>query len=321
MGHARTLTAALALTCLAFMNCALAQSPASKTVTVVVPSAPGSTADLLARLLAERLPPILGQQFIVENRSGAGGTIGAEFVARAAPDGRTLLCATEWVFFSHLLHTKLSFDPHAFTPVSVLVRYPLVLIGRKDLPAKGIDEVIRQARAHPGKLSYASSGKGSMHQLIYEAIKRQANVDLTHVPYRGGPPLIADLLAGHVDVSLTSLNMAAPLIKDGKLKLLGVVSSNRLAAFPEGPALTEVLPGLEADAWTGLAAPPGTPEAIIKPLSEAIGEVLRMPDVRSRLVEMLLEPVGSTPDRMRGMILKDAERWAPVIAAAKIAID
>lgn len=321
MSCGRTLVAALALAGLASTGGAMAQSSSSKIVTVVVPSPPGSTPDLLSRLLSERLRPMLGRDLIVENRSGAGGAIGAEFVARAAPDGHTLLCATEWVFFSHLLHSKLKFDPHAFAPVSVIVRYPLVLVGRRDLPAKDIDEVIRYARAHPGKLSYASSGKGSMHQLVYEAIKRQANVDLTHVPYRGGPPAITDLLAGQVDVSLTSLNNAAPLIKDGKLKLLGVVSNSRLTEFPEAPALTEVLPGLEADAWTGLVAPPRTPGEITRPLSEAIAQVLRMPDVRARLTETLLEPVGSTPDQMRAMMRKDAERWAPVIAAAKISVD
>jgi tripartite-type tricarboxylate transporter receptor subunit TctC len=309
------------LAVLTSISCAIAQSASNRLVTVVVPSPPGSTPDLLARLLSERLRPILGRDFIVENRPGAGGAIGAEFVARAAPDGHTLLCAVEWVFFSHLLNARLSFDPHAFAPVSVIVRYPLVLIGRKDLPANDIGDVIRYARAHPGKFSYASSGKGSMHQLVYEAIKRQANVDLTHIPYRGGPPAVNDLLAGHVDVSLTSLNQAAPLIRDGKLKLLGIVSDSRLTEFPDAPALAEVLPGLEADAWTGMVAPPRTPETITKPLSDAIAQVLQMPDVRARLTDILLEPIGSTPDRMRAMMRKDAERWAPVIAGAAITVD
>jgi tripartite-type tricarboxylate transporter receptor subunit TctC len=317
----RAAVLALALAALASYGDAVAQPSPARPVNVIVPVPPGSTPDLVARILGERLRPIIGQGFLVENRPGAGGTIGAEFVARAAPDGQTLLCATEWVFFSHLLHTRLNFDPHSFAPVSVVVRYPLVLIGRRDLPASNIEDVIAYARAQPGKLSYASSGKGSMHQLVYEAIKRQANVELTHVPYRGGPPAINDLLAGHVDVSLTSINQAAPLVKDGKLKLLAVVDNSRLSDFPDTPRLAEVLPGLEAEAWTGLVAPPATPEAVTRRLSDAVAQVLQMPDVRARLLEMLLEPVGSTPNEMRTMMRKDANRWAPVIKAANITID
>jgi tripartite-type tricarboxylate transporter receptor subunit TctC len=317
----RAVLAALGLAGLASIGGAGAQPSSSRLVTVVVPGPPGSTPDLLARILAEWLRPILGQDFVIENRPGAGGIIGAEFVARAAPDGHTFLCATEWVFFSHLLNSKLTFDPHAFAPVSVVARYPLVLIGRKDLPVGDIDEMIRYARVNPGKLSYASSGIGSMHQLVYEAIKKQANIDLTHVPYRGGPPAMNDLLAGHVDVSLTSLNQAAPLIREGRLKLLAVVSSARLKEFPDAPALSEVLPGLEADAWSGMVAPPHTPDAITKRLSDAIAQVLRMPDVRARLTKLLLQPVGNTPDEMRAMMRKDAERWAPVVTAAKIIIN
>jgi tripartite-type tricarboxylate transporter receptor subunit TctC len=321
MTSRRTLLAALAFTGFASIGGAAAQPSSSRLVTVVVPGPPGSTPDLLARMLAERLRQILGQDFIIENRPGAGGLIGAEFVARASPDGNTLLCATEWVFFSHLLNSKLNFDPHAFAPVGIIARYPLVLIGRKDLPVGDIAEMICYARANPGKLSYASSGIGSMHQLVYEAIKKQANIDLAHVPYRGGPPAMNDLLAGHVDVSLTSLNQAAPLIKEGKLKLLAIVGGARLTEFPDAPALTEVLPGLEADAWSGMVAPPRTPEAITKRVSDAIAQVLRMPDVRARLAELLLEPVGNTPDEMQAIMRKDVERWAPVVTAAKITIN
>jgi tripartite-type tricarboxylate transporter receptor subunit TctC len=283
MTSRRTLLAALAFTGFASIGGAAAQPSSSRLVTVVVPGPPGSTPDLLARVLAERLRQILGH--------------------------------------SHLLNSKLSFDPHAFAPVGIIARYPLVLIGRKDLPVGDIAEMIRYARVNPGKLSYASSGIGSMHQLVYEAIKKQANIDLTHVPYRGGPPAMNDLLAGHVDVSLTSLNQAAPLIKEGKLKLLAIVGGARLTEFPDAPALTEVLPGQEADAWSGMVAPPRTPEATTKRLSDAIAQVLQMPDVRARLAELLLEPVGNTPDEMRAIMRKDAERWAPVVTAAKITIN
>src|SRR5215204_3780138 len=321
MNSARSFLAGLVMAGLIATGNATAQSYPSRMVTLVVPGPAGSTPDLLARLFAERLRPILGQDFIVENRPGAGGTLGAEFVARAAPDGHVLLCTVEWLFFSHLLHKKLTFDPHAFEPVSVLAKYPLILIGRSDLPVSSVAELIPYARAHPGKLNYASSGKGSMHQLVYEGIKKQAHIDLTHVPYRGGPLAMNDLLAGHVDISLTSLNQGAPYVRDGKLKLLGIVSHTRLPDFPDAPALTEVLPGLEADAWTGIAAPPRTPKEITRKLSEAIARIVQMPDLRMRFSELLLEPVGSTPEQMMAMVRKDAERWAPVIAAAKISVD
>ena len=298
-----------------------AQSYPNRLVTVVVPSPPASTPDLVARLLAEKLKPILGQPLIVENRTGAGGMIGAEAVARAEPDGHTLLCTTEWVFFSHLLNTRLSFDPHAFEPISVVVKYPLVLIGRGDLPFSSIAELIPYARSHPGKLNYASSGRGSMHQLVYEAISRYAGIDLTHVPYRGGPLAMSDLLAGRVDVSLTSINQGAPHIRDGKLKLLGIVGANRLPEFPDTPALGDVVPGLEVDAWTGIVAPPGTPTEITRRLSEAVAQVLQMPDVRTRLLDWMLEPTASTPQEMRTLMHKDAQKWAPVISAAKISLD
>lgn len=320
MNGTRSFLAALVMAGLATTGNATAQSYPNRMVTVVT-GAPGSTPDVLARLLAEKLRPMLGQDFIVENRPGAGGTIGAEFVARAVPDGHVLLCMTEWLFFSHLLYKKLSFDPHAFEPVSVLAKYPLILIGRGDLPFSTIAELIPYARAHPGRLNYASAGKGSMHQLVYEGIKKQAQIDLTHVPYRGGPLAMNDLLAGHVDISLTSLNQGAPHVKDGKLKLLGIVSHTRLSEFPNAPALAEVLPGLEAEAWTGIAAPPRTPKAITGKLSEAIARILQMPDVRTRLSELLLEPVGGTPEQMMAMMRKDLARWAPVITAANVSID
>jgi tripartite-type tricarboxylate transporter receptor subunit TctC len=233
-----------------------------------------------------------------------------------------LLCTVEWLFFSHLIHTKLNFDPHAFEPVSIIAKYPLVLIGRKDLPLGDIAELISYARRHPGKLTYASSGIGSMHQLVFEGIKRQAAIDLTHVPYRGGSPqFVNDMLAGHVDVSLTPLGNGAAYVRDGKLKLLGILSNARLAEFPDAPAISEVLPGLETDGWTGIAAPPRTPRDVTYKLSKAIARVLEMPEVRERILGLKAIPVGNTPDQMRRVIQNDTERWAPVIRAAKISID
>jgi tripartite-type tricarboxylate transporter receptor subunit TctC len=321
MWSLRSLVAALGVAAAAASGQATEQPFPSRPVTLVVPNPAGGTADLLARLIADKLKTSMRQAFVVENRPGAGGIIGAEFVARAAPDGHVLLCTVEWLFFSHLMHKKLSFDPHAFEPVSVVAKYPLVLVGRKDLPVSNMAELLPYARARPGELNYGSSGPGSMHQLIFEAIKRQAAIDLTHVPYRGGMLMLQDLLAGRVDVSLTSLGNGASYIQDGKLKLLGIVSDRRLPQFPDAPALTEVLTGLQADAWTGIAAPPRTPKPITEKLSQAIAEILQMPDVRERILALQSEPVGNTPDGMRTMIRNDTDRWAPVIRAASISLD
>jgi tripartite-type tricarboxylate transporter receptor subunit TctC len=212
------------------------------------------------------------------------------------------------------------FDPQTLEPVSVIAKYPLVLIGRRDLPVRDIAGFIAYARTHPG-MSYGSAGNGSMHQLVFEAIKQAARIDLTHVPYRGGTLAINDLLAGHLDVSLTTLGNAGPLVKDGKLKLLGILTDTRLPEFPDTPALSEVLPGLAADAWSGIVAPPGTPKDVTAKVSAAIARALQSPDLRQRITAMQAEPVGSTPEGMRVAMRKDVERWSPVITAAKISAD
>jgi tripartite-type tricarboxylate transporter receptor subunit TctC len=292
----------------------------SRLVTIVAASPAGGTPDLLARFVADKLRPMLGQEFIVENRPGAGGALAAGYVARATPDGHVLLSATEWVYFSKLLNTRLSFDPQTLEPVSVVAKYPLVLTGRKDLPARDIAEFIAYARTHTG-LSYGSAGNGSMHQLVFEAIKQAAGVDLTHVPYRGGTLAMNDLLAGHLDASLTTLGNAAPYVKEGRLKVLGIVGDARLPEVPDAPALSEVLPGLAADAWSGIVAPPGTPKEVTAKLSAAIAQALQLPDLRRRILDTQAEPVGGTPEQMLATMRKDAKRWAPVITAAKISID
>jgi tripartite-type tricarboxylate transporter receptor subunit TctC len=298
------------------------QPHANRLVTLVVPTPAGGTPDILARLVVDKLRNAIGRDVVVENRPGAGGIIGAESVARAAPHGHVLLCTVEWLFVSHLIRSKLSFDPHAFEPVSIIAKYPLMLIGRKDLPFGNLADLIVYARRHPGKLTYASSGIGSMHQLVYEGIKRQAAIDLTHVPYRGGAPqFVNDMMAGHVDVSLTPLGNGAPYVRDGKLKLLAILNDVRLSEFPDAPAISEVLPGLETYGWTAIVAPPRTPRDITDEFSQAVARVLDMPEVRERILAMQALPVGNTPDQMRRVIEADTERWAPVIRAAKIGID
>src|SRR5436190_14526038 len=278
----------------------MAQTYPNRLVTLVVPGPAGS--DTVCRLLADKLRTILGQQLIVENRPGAGGTIGAEFAARAAPDGHVLLCANEYVYFSHLTYQKLAFDPQAFEPVSVLATFQGILVGRADLPANNLAELIAYARTHPGKLNYASAGVGSMPQLVLEAIKLRAGIDLVHVPYRGGAPALNDLIAGQVDVYFTSAVQGIPQIKAGKLKLLAVASRTRLADFPDVATIAEVLPGLEMEGWTAIAAPPRTSNDITRKLSEVIAKAMQMPDFRARILDAQAEPFGSRPEEMRATI-------------------
>jgi tripartite-type tricarboxylate transporter receptor subunit TctC len=294
----------------------------SRPITIVIPLAAGATADTLTRMVADRLRGILGQQIVIENRTGAGGNIGAEYVAHAAPDGYTLLSAPQLTFsVNHLLNPKLTFDPRALVPISVLATYPSLLIARADLPAKNIPELIAYAKANPGKLSYASQGKGQIGHLTMELFKSLTGVDMVHVPYRGSAPALNDMLGGQVDVIADIPLATVPYIQSGKLKLLAPASAQRLPLFPDIATVAETIPGFESNTWMALAAPPGTPKEIAKKVSDAVAEAIRMPDLNARIREAMIEPEGTTPERMAEMIRESHDRWAPVIVSAKITIE
>jgi tripartite-type tricarboxylate transporter receptor subunit TctC len=291
----------------------------SRAITIVIPLAAGATADTLTRMVADKLRGILGQQIVIENRTGAGGNIGAEYVAHSAPDGYTLLSAPQLTFsVNHLLNPKLTFDPRAFVPISVLATYPSLLISRPDLPAQNIPELIAYAKANPGKLSYASQGKGQIGHLTMELFKSLTGIDMVHVPYRGSAPALNDMLGGQVDVIADIPLATVPYIKSGKLKLLAPASAKRLSLFPDVATVGETIPGFESNTWMALAAPPGTPKEIAKKVSDAVAEAIRMPDVNARIREAMTEPEGTTPERMAEMIRESHDRWAPVIVSAKI---
>jgi tripartite-type tricarboxylate transporter receptor subunit TctC len=294
----------------------------SRIVTIVVNVSPGGTADTLARLVADKLRRILGQSFIVENRAGGGGNIGAELVAKASPDGYTLLCAPQGTYgVAHLLYPKLAFDPRALEPVSVLARYPTVVVARADLPADDMAQLIAYARAHPGKINYASQGKGQIGHLTFEMLKKMADVDMVHVPYRGSAPALNDMLGGQVDVMADTLLATVSHIRAGKLKLLAVGSSRRLDAFPQVQTVAEVVPGFEAVTWMAIGAPPGTRKDVTNKLSAAIAQAMHSPDVIARISGLEAEPYGSTPDEMADLVRQSTERWQPVIMSANITID
>jgi tripartite-type tricarboxylate transporter receptor subunit TctC len=294
---------------------------AQKPIRIVVPFPPGGTADLLMRMTADRLPALLGQQVIVENRGGAGGNLGAEMVARAEPDGRTLLASPPHLLtINHLIY-KLAFDPAKFVPVGIIAAYPNVLLANANLPVGSVQDLISLARARPGKLNIASQGNGTSTHLTAELFKKLAQVDMLHVPYKGTAPAMTDLIGGQVDVMFDNLITAMPHVKSGKLKLLGVGGERRVAAFPEVPALAELLPGFRSETWMGVVAPPGTPGAVAARLSSALARVVREPDFRGRLGELQAEPVGNTPAEMAEVIRQDTERWAEVIRTARITVE
>jgi len=316
------------------LACALAACPGlataqaqanfpTRAMTLVVPLPAGGTADLLCRFAAERASGSLGQQIVIENRpGGAGGRIGTEAVMRSAPDGYTLLCAPQLTYsITHLVFTKQGFDTRGLEPISVLATYPLILIGRANLPYNSLGEMIAFGRANPGKLNYGHQGKGNTGHLLGELMMLKGGFRMTEIPYRGSAPAINDLLAGNIDMVPDYLLANKQNIDVGKLKFLATASKERLADYPNVPTIGETLPGVFADTWMAISAPPATPKDIARKISDAIGHGLRQPDMKERILKLEAQPLGSTPEQMRDMIRQSLEIWGPVVEAAKISID
>ena len=298
-----------------------AQAYPAKAVRILVPFPPGGTADLLARLTAEKMSASYGQQFVVENRAGAGGNLAAEYVARAEADGYTLLASPPHLLTINPLLYKLSFDPTKLAPVSIIAMYPNVLLAGPKLKAASLQELIAQARERPGAIAIASQGNGTLSHLAAELFKSMSKINLLHVPYKGTAPAMTDLLGGQVELLFDNLITAMPHVKSGKLRLLGVAGERRIAAFPEVPAIGEVLPGFRSETWMALVAPPGTPSAITEKLSAGVRRAVDEPDFRRLLTELQAEPVGNTPREMAEVVRQESERWSRVIREAHITID
>jgi len=295
----------------------------NRPITMVVPLPAGGTADLLCRFAAEKASAALGQQVVVENRSGgAGGRVGTEQVMRSPPDGYTLLCAPQLTFsITHLVFSKAAFDTRGMEPISVLATYPLILIGRADLPANNLQELIAYARANPGKVNYGHQGKGNTGHLLGELLMLKGNFRMTEIPYRGSAPAINDLLAGNIDLVPDYLLANKQNIDAGKLKLLATGSRERLKDYPKVATIAETLPGVYADTWMAVAAPAGTPKDVTKKISEAIGQGFQQADLKARILALEAEPLGSSPEQMRDMIRQSLETWGPVVEAAKIVVE
>ena len=293
-----------------------------KLIRIVVPNPAGGTADLLPRLIAEQLGIRLGQSIIIDNRPGAAGNIAAEYIFNAEPDGYTLMEAPPPPLSINVsLYPKLNYDPAKFVPITILALVPNALMIHPSLPVQTVQEFIAYAKANPDKLSYASQGNGSTAHLTAELFKLKTGTRMLHVPYKGDAPALADLLAGHVNVMFGNVAAASAHVRSGKLRLLAVTSSKRVASMPDIPAVNEVVPGVVAVAWFALVAPPRTPPAIAARLSATVADILRSPDIARRYAEVGALPVGNTPEEMAAWMKEDTERWRAVIKAGNIGVD
>ena len=295
----------------------------SRPITMVVPLPAGGTADLLCRFAAEKASGVLGQQVVIENRpGGAGGRVATEAVLRAPPDGYTLLCAPQLTYsITHLVFAKAAFDTRGMEPISVLATYPLILIVKLDLAANSLQDLLTYARANPGKINYGHQGKGNTGHLLGELLMLEGKFRMTEIPYRGSAPAINDLLAGNIDLVPDYLLANKANIDAGKLKFLATGARTRPKDYPNVATIAETLPGVYADTWMGVAAPPGTPKEIAKKVSDAIGQGFREADLKARIVALEAEPLGSTPDQMRDIMRQSLETWGPVVEAAKIVVE
>jgi tripartite-type tricarboxylate transporter receptor subunit TctC len=295
-----------------------AQKYPERPVRAVVPFPAGGGTDILARLFLQRLSERLAANFVIDNRAGAGGTIGTEIVAKAAPDGYTILVCSSSHTINPSVYRKLGYDPaRDFAPVTIIASGPGVLVIHPSVPARNVKELIAFAKSKPGALNYASAGNGTPPHLAAELFKSMAGVDLVHVPYKGNVPAFADLISGAVSVSFPTITSGLPQVRSGKLRALAVTSRQRSTVLPDVPTIAEAaLPGYEASTWYGMLAPAGTPTAIVTTLHRQMVEVLKLPDIREKLLAQGLEAGGATPAEFTSTIAAELVKWKKVVAAA-----
>ncbi len=295
----------------------------SKTVTVIVPQAPGGANDTIARIVAQKLTEQLGQQFIVDNKPGAGGNLGTAAAAKAKNDGYTLVLTVNSAHvINPALYKSTGFDPvKDFEPITPVATAGYVLVANNEFKANNVIELIAAAKAAPGKINIASAGNGTLNHLIGEMLGKSAGIDMLHVPYKGASAAVTDLVGGQVQVSVQSLPSSIAFIKSGKLKVLGVVNEKRVAALPDAPTIGETLEGFGSTPWYGLLAPAGTPKAIVAQLQAEVAKVLAAPDVKDKLAQVGCEPSVSTPEQFAALITDDLPRWARIVKDSGATID
>ncbi len=301
----------------------------TKPVKIVVPFAPGGTTDILARAVAPELSRAFGQSFVVENRAGAGGNLGADIVAKSAPDGYTLLMGTVGTHgINKSLYNKLPFDPQKdFAPITLVAGVPNVMVMNTDtaksLGINSVPDFIKYARSHPGKLNMASSGNGTSIHLAGELFKSMTGTFMTHIPYTGSGPALLGLLSGQVDVMFDNLPSALPHVRGGKLKAFAVTSAQRSGATPELPTIEEAgqLKGFEASSWFGLLAPAGTPADVVSRIQQETSKALNSPAIKEKLLAQGAIPSGNTPAEFTRFIDAEIRKWAPVVKASGAKVD
>ena len=313
---------ALALSLAFAAATAAAQAYPSKPVRVVVPFGPGTTSDLVGRMIADRVSASTGQPFIIENRTGAGGTIGSDYVAKSAPDGYTVLQSTAATPISALIYRNLGYDTSKFVSVTVFTHSPLGFAANMQFPPKTVPDFIAYAKANPGKVSFGSLGVGTSHHLTGEKLKIDAGIDMVHVPYKGSGPAHTDLMGGQIQVMFDNLFALMPHFKAGKLHPLAVTSAKRHRLLPDVPSLSEAgVKDFETVAWFGWLLPPGTPREIAARLNAETTKALAIPEVRQRLMDGGSDVVGNSPEEADRFLRAEMARWGAVVKAAKITAD
>ena len=295
----------------------------SRAVKIIVSAPPGGGLDIAARVVADRLAKIFAQPFVVENRPGAGGNLGAEAVAQAEPDGYTLLAAQPAPLTTNVvLYKKLNFDPATFEPLAIMTSIPNTLTVRKNFPARSVAELVAYAKANPGKVTFGSQGVGTTPHLTGELFARVTGTSLTHVPYRGTAQAVNDLVGRNIDMLFFQLDSVREQYRAGKAKMLAVTTPARIASVPEVPTMGEAgVNSFRSDTWNALAAPPKTPGPIVATLNAAINAALAEAETAEHLRAMSMSPLGGTPEAARALIAQESARWGEVIRAAKISVD
>jgi tripartite-type tricarboxylate transporter receptor subunit TctC len=305
----------------AYVPAALAQTYPAKPVRLIVPFPAGGNADIFARVLSQKLAETWSHGVVVDNRAGAAGIIGTQFVAKAPADGYTLLMGTTGTHTTNpAVYEKLPYDPlKDFAPVSNFADSPFLLVVHPSVPAQNLKQLIALARARPGQLHYASFGTGSSAHLAGEMLRTAARIDIVHVPYKGGPPALADVVGGHVALMFNSLPAVVPQVRAGRLRAIALAAAKRAPSVPEMPTFAEAgIPDLEAGSWYGLLAPAGTPKDVVTRLHSEVVRILALPDVKQRLAAEGAVAIGNTPEQFADQLRRDTARWAKVARDANV---
>lgn len=317
----RRLALAAAVCALVAPSIATAQSWPTRPVTLIVPFPAGGNTDILARAVAAALADGLGKQFVVDNRAGAGGNIGGLAVAKAQPDGYTLLFSTPGpVAQNRLMYKSMPYDPDRdLRPIVLIANSPLIVTARKDAPFKTLADLVAAAKAAPGKINAGIPGQGTLGHITSELLQVSAGVKFTNVPYRGTSPIITDLLGGQIDVAMDFMSSYVPLAQEGTIKALAITGAKRSAVLPDVPTVTETgVASFEASAWYALMAPTGTPDEVVQAVNRVVNAWLRTDKARTVLASMSMEPNGGTPDDLKAYIASEVAKWGPVIKGANI---